>query len=240
MGNYLILGGSSGIGLSIAERLSKEHNIVIVGSSKEKLIKANEKLDKERCSIFQYDLNNVEHVGDIFSYLNENKIVLDGMVYCAGIAPLCLLKDNTPELMERVYNINVFSFIECCKYFYMEQNSIIGAKIVAISSVTAHKSGYRQILYGSSKAAMIAAARLMSKELLNRNIRINCISPGVAETEMLNGLRKESENLDERIKRTQPLGVIPPDKIAEAAEMLLSPLSDYITGTELIYDAGLL
>lgn len=160
------------------------------------------------------------------------------MVYCAGISPLCLLKDNTPELAEQVFNINFFSFIECCRYFYMEQNSTAGSKIVAITSTAAHTSGYRQTLYGASKSAMIASVKLMAKELLNRNIKINCISPGFTDTGMLNELRKKSENIDEKIRCKQPLGIISPDKIAETVELLLSQFSDGITGTELIYDGG--
>lgn len=238
MNNYLILGGSSGIGLALAKKLSKKHNVVIVSSSKEKLLHASEQLETEHCHVYQYDFSNAKKVGDIFSYLNEHDIILDGMVYCAGISPLCLLKDNTPELAEQVFNINFFSFIECCRYFYMEQNSTAGSKIVAITSTAAHTSGYRQTLYGASKSAMIASVKLMAKELLNRNIKINCISPGFTDTGMLNELRKKSENIDEKIRCKQPLGIISPDKIAETVELLLSQFSDGITGTELIYDGG--
>lgn len=246
--HYLILGGSSGIGLEIAKKLANENNtVILVGSTIKKLQSAREELLKEtsfpdilegRISIFQYDLNNTKDIEYIFEFCKEKGVKLDGMVYCAGVSPLCLLQDNTFELMQHVYNINLFSMIECCRCFYKTVYSNDGSKIVLISSVTAHASGYRQLLYGSSKAAMLAAARLMARELYNRKILINCISPGVTETPLVAELRQKSENLDEKILINQPLGIINPKKIAEFANFLLTDAAQFTTGNEFLYDSG--
>lgn len=244
MKSYLILGGSSGIGLATARKLSIDHQVILVGKNQEKLKAAHGSLAQHcrqgNCLSVACDLGEPNHVQEIFSFLKKKHIRLDGMVYCAGIAPLCLLRDNTEELMERVFHLNLFSFIECCRYFYQEEYSNNGSKIVGVASITAHTSGYRQTLYGASKAAMTAAVRLMAKELLNREIKINCISPGSVGTEMLQGLYPSEEDLKVRVSKMQPLGVIPPERVADAIEMLLSPIADYMTGNEYIYDGGAL
>lgn len=240
MKNYLIIGGSSGIGYAIAKQLSKENKVIVVSRTMEKLEMTKNSLQEGHCEIIQYDCNDVEHIGKIFEVLNKSGLKLDGMIYSAGMAPLCLLEDNTVELLRTVYNVNFFSFIECCRYFYMEKNSFEGSKIIAVSSVAAHKGGYRQVLYGSSKAAIISAVKLMALELYNRKITINCISPGCVDTQMLHKLYKSKEELEQKTKERQPLGVIPAEDVAKVMERLLLSKCDYMTGTEIVLDGGLL
>lgn len=236
---YLIAGGSSGIGLATAQLLAKKGaGVILVSGNEEKLANALAGLDCAEKYAVCCDLGNPENVGTVFERLQEKGIVLDGMVYCAGIAPLCLLKDNTPELMTEVFSVNLFSFIEMSRYFYRETYAHNGSRIVAVSSITAHGAGYRQTLYGASKAAMVSAVKLMSKELMNRDIRINCISPGVVDTPILEELRAASPGLEENLKKNQILGVIPPEAVASAIVHMLGEGSDYRTGTEQTMDAG--
>ena len=237
--NYLIIGGSSGIGFETAKLLSKENNVIVVSSNQDKLISAFEKLQVQKSNhFFVCDVENPRNIEKLFSELIDQNIVLNGMVYTAGIAPLSLLKDITIDEMETVYRINFFSFVEAVKHFANEKNSSLHSRIVGVSSITAHGSGFRQPLYGSSKAAMISAVKLMAKELLLRDIHINCISPGVTESAMLDDLRQRSTDLDEKIKLSQPLGICTPESIAREIIYLLQSGSDFRTGTEIMIDAG--
>lgn len=236
---YLITGASSGIGNETAKLLaSSGARVILVSSNAEKLRKAIDELQGDKHIAIRYDLSDLENIGSIFEDIINKGIKLSGLVHCAGVSPLCLIKDNSPKLMEKVFSVNVFSLIELVKYFQREDVSINGAKIVSVASITAHGAGYRQTLYGSSKAAMISAMKLMAKELLNRNIKINCVSPGVVDTPMLDALRLESENLDTKIRATQPLGIIPAEKVADVICYLLGPISDFLTGMEWYYDGG--
>ena len=238
--SYLVIGGSSGIGLEVCKLLSaKGDRTIIVSASQEKLEQARNKLSGAGHLIFPYDLDDLYHIDSIFDFVHQQGIHLDGMVYSAGIAPKQLVEENDPVLAERVFRINVLSFIECVKHFYSEHISKEGSRVVGIASVTARAAGYRQTLYGSSKAAMIASVKLMAKELLNRGIHINCLSPGCTETEMLTQLYADSESMQESVKRIQPLGVIPSESVARIAVSMLSPLSDYLTGSEVVYDGGI-
>lgn len=236
---YLITGGSSGIGLAAAKRLAEKGNhLILVASNQEKLSAALASLAGTGHRSICCDLSCSAYVQDIYQTLTSWGVRLDGMVYSAGISPLCLLKDNSSELMQKVFEVNVFSFIELVKFFQLPELSREGARIVAVTSITARGAGYRQTLYGSSKAAMISAAKLMARELLNRDIRINCISPGVTDTPMLDELRKSSPGLDEKIKANQPLGAIPAETIAETIDHLLNSASNYLTGMEWVLDGG--
>lgn len=236
---YLVTGGSSGIGLSVAKRLAAEGaRLLLVSSNQSKLEAALRELPGEGHMAIAYDLSDVDHIASIFDRVQEAGHKLDGMVYCAGVSPLCLIRDNTPELMERVFRINVLSFIEMVKFFQREECSLEKSRIIAISSITARGGGYRQTLYGASKAALISAVKLMSKELLNRDIRVNCISPGVVESPLLQDLRTSSVGLDEKIKKNQPLGIIDPDAVAKVVAYLLTDGSDFLTGREWVLDGG--
>lgn len=238
---YLITGGSSGIGLEVAKRLSQEEaKVILLSSSEKKLVEARKTLSGFGHMIYEYNLEDIKNIPNIFEWLKGMGIKLDGLIHCAGIAPLCLLKDNTPDMMEKVFGINVFSFIELVKNFQKAEISNDGSKIVAVGSITRQLSGYRQTLYGASKNAIVSIVKLMAPELLNRNITINCVSPGVTDTPMLIKLKENSSNLEEKIKKSQPLGIIPVENIAETILFLLSANADYITGKEWIYDGGAL
>lgn len=236
---FLILGGSSGIGLATAQKLDQLNaKLILVSRNQEHLKAAIDTLSGEGHLFFPCDITKLEKIGEIFDFIKSKGIRLDGMVHSAGISPLCTVKDNTVELMEHVFRVNFFSFVELVKYFQLEENSFENSKIVAISSITARGAGYRQTLYGASKAAMISSVKLMAKELLNRNIHINCISPGVTETPMVADLRSKSERFDDTVKVNQPLGLIPANTIAEAVAFLLSDISCFMTGTEWVLDGG--
>lgn len=239
-GSYLVIGASSGIGLETCRLLAAEGcNIVGVSSSSEKLGAALNSLAGAGHHAFACDLAKPESVGSLFEDIRKNGIMLDGMVYSAGVSPLQLVKDNDYKLAERVFNINVLSFIECARCFYGDEGiSRDGSRIVAVTSVTARAAGYRQTLYGSSKAALIAAVKLMAKELLNRDMRVNCVSPGCTDTAMLSELYEDSDSMAEAVGRIQQLGVIPAANVAQLIVQLLSPFSDYLTGSEIVYDAG--
>lgn len=236
--NILIIGASSGIGKATAEILTQQGaNVILVARNEEKLKEILKDL-KGKNFYLKYDLHDLNNIGEIFTFCNDKKIKLDGMVHCAGIAPLALIKDNNIPLMMETFSINYFSFIELVKYFQLPHISNENSSIIAISSVASQLSGYRQVLYGSSKAAINSSVKLMAKELLNRKIRINSIILGAVNTEMLDDLRKNSINLDQKIVENQPLGIIEADSVADFICYLLSSKSCYLTGLNIPFEGG--
>lgn len=160
-------------------------------------------------------------------------IVFDGMVHCAGISPLMLVRDNDVQTMLDAFAVNYFSFVELVKYFQREMTSASAASIVAISSITASQASNRQSVYGSSKAALEETVRCLAKELMLRHIRVNAVAPGVVESEMLAQLAAKSSGI-----ARSPLGVIPAEQVSLLVLYLLSDDAAYMTGSILKMDAG--
>ncbi len=239
--NYLVIGGSSGIGLATSRTIAHGGDrVIMVSSSTAKLATALASLDYEEDHLsFCCNLKEMENVGSIFDFLSDGHIKLDGMIYCAGVSPKQLVKDFDYRIAEDTYRINVLAFIECVKQSLRTNSLKEGAKIVAVGSVTAKAAGFNQVIYGSSKAALAAAVKLMAPELLNNHhVNINCISPGCTDTEMLHSVYSNTENYADRVRHIQPLGPIPAESVARAIVFLLSDSANHITGSDMQFDGG--
>lgn len=235
--NVLLTGATSGIGKTTIKYLvERNYNCIAVGRNKEKLKDVTG--NNSNVQSIQYDLSDVRHIKRIFDTIYERGIRLDGMVHCAGVSPLMKVEENNVDKMEETFGINLFSFIELVKYFSDEKIYNPGASIVAISSVAAQGATYRQTVYSASKAALEQSIRCMAKEYMEKGIRINGVSPGAVQTEMLKKMQEENEGLVEKVKKKYPMGIIPPQKISRMIEMLLSDDAEYMTGTIVQVDAG--
>ena len=202
--------------------------------------KLNEIKDKYNNAIIKpVDLSNLESIEGIIKETKE-LFPFDGLIHCAGVAPLKRTDENDSETLRNAYATNVFSFIELMRLFVQEGVCNDGASVVVMSSVVAHRGSNRQAIYSGTKAALEGTARCMARELIGRKIRVNSVVSGTVETEMLQKLRTESPNLDEKIKQHSPLGIVPIDKVCEVIEYLLSDSASHITGASMPIDAGYL
>lgn len=235
---YIITGASSGIGKRCAERLLEKGNeCLLLARSKDKLQEISNCY--KNASIKTVDLSELESIEETLSGFND-MTPFDGMIHCAGIAPLRRIDENDMAIVRQAYSTNVFSFIELMRCFTNEGVCRDGSSVVVMSSVVAHRGSNRQSIYAGTKAALEATVRCMAKELIGRNIRVNSIVSGTVETEMLQKLRTESPNLDEKIKIHSPLGIVPIDDVCEVIEYLLSDLASHITGASVPIDSGYL
>ena len=109
-----------------------------------------------------------------------------------------------------------------------------GASIVNISS-TVGLTGYYSAAYSTSKWALRGLTKSAALELAPRGVRVNCICPGVVDTEMIRG----NARLFEALQSITPMGhMAAPDQIADVMLFLLSPGSSYVTGTDIAVDGG--
>lgn len=235
--NILITGAYGGIGMACAKFLRNMHYTpVLLGKDKDKLNQFSSELGNVPCVVC--DLSDLYEIEEVFLKLHSYGIKLDGMCHCAGLAPLMSVAENDIATMINTFNVNLLSFIELTKYFYLEKYSNPGSSIVAVSSVIARVASNRQTIYSASKAGLESAVRCISKEFISRKIRVNAIAPGVVETKMYTDLAIRSNADKEKQKNLFPLGIIPPENIAEAVEFLLSDKSRYMTGSCMTVDAG--
>lgn len=235
---YMILGASSGIGKNIAEYLTKEKkcNVVLVARNEKKLNELAEELPGNNLAI-AYDLKDLAHIDRIFETCMDRHLVLDGVVYSAGIAPLFSIEDNDPEQIMETIKINVLAFSEigkCLLHYDCVSNN---CAVVAISSIVSQTVTNRQSAYAASKAMLNTYVRFLAREGIHR-LRVNAILPGAVRTELLQEMFSQSEGLEERMQKYYPLGIIPVDRISKLAAYLLSDDADHITGSLIEMDSG--
>lgn len=234
----LILGASSGIGKAIAAYLSEQGNtVVMVARREEKLAEIASTL-KTKGYYYPYDLQNLEEIESIFQFCKQSGLMLDGMVYCAGINRDLPIRANDIAVMKEVMNVNYMAFVEAGKYFGRKKYSVDASSIVAISSIGVSYCNSGMSTYISSKNALNATVRVMAKEYMKRGIRVNAILPNFVDTEMAHNIDDYTESLEEKVRRIQPLGIIEPIQVAYLTEFLLSEQAKFITGAEVPISGG--
>lgn len=232
---YLITGATSGIGQSVYSRLSNKYSCLLIGRNKTKL---NE-LVKGRDNQFYYacDLAITDEIKNIFEYCAERKFKINGLIYCAGLSHVCNFVDIPSESYRDAFCVNVFAFIEMCKYCFKYADLCDDARIITISSIAADRASARQTVYASTKAALNNAIISAAQEGIRHNAKINGISLGACDTPMLANMNM-NESFRNDIGRHYPLGMIDPNTVAEVVEDLLSEKFKNMTGSIIRIDSG--
>ncbi len=235
--NILILGASSGIGRAVAEYMARKgDDLFLAARRRDRLEELKNKYDQVQI-IWDVDLSEEANVKRIFMDLKEKGIKLDGMVYCAGTAYSKPIRSYSEEQFQQMFDINFKSFLASVKYFVSKRYSESGSVITAISSVSTEKPEKGRGEYAASKGAVNALIPIIAKEVIDRRIRINSVSPGFVKTEIYDR-EKVFFDVDAYIKEYQPLGLIEPENVAEVIGFLHSDAAKYITGQNIFMDAG--
>lgn len=238
MNNFLITGASSGIGLSVVNTLNvKDNHLYLVGRDEKKLSSITKKLISD-FTIIVCDLEDVESINEALKDLPNR---LDGFIHCAGIDSTLPLNKISIEKFDSVFRLNFFSFIAIMKIISSSKKNSDNywTNVVAVSSIASSRGGIGQTLYSSSKAALESAVLVLTKELLRKKFRINCVSPGLVDTEMTRRWMKQIgiEDINE-LNTVQLSGIAKPEHISSVIFFLLSSDSNHIFGQNLIVDGG--
>ena len=238
---FLITGGSTGIGKETAILLSNfGAKIILVSLFENELQEAISALKSEGHFYYQYDLNNVDGIEPLMKEIITTHGAFDGFIHCAGIAEVRPLKLSNYSFMQRVMNINFFSFVEISRCITKKNAFNKGMNIVGVSALGAFLGNSTKTAYCSSKAAMNSATRCMAKELSSKGIRVNTVAPGVTKTRMFDDFEGMEMDSDESraIVQRQYLGICQPVDIANSIAFLLSDMSRMITGSCIVVDGG--
>lgn len=235
----LITGASSGIGKATAQLCSQAGaKLVLLGRDEVRLEEVLNSLDGEQHSAHALDLTDFQSV-EAFAkaYLKTNSPI-NGIVNAAGISTTFPFKYATPEKLEPFFQTNVYGAFNISRLFSKKTNAE-GISIVFITSVMASVGASAKSIYGMTKGALVSGSKSLAMELAPRNIRVNCISPGVVETPLIAGSEyTKSEEAYKRMVEKHPLGIGKPDDVAHACIFLLSDASRWITGIDLKIDGG--
>lgn len=238
--NILITGASSGIGRQCAITSSALGAFVIlVGRSTERLKATAKLLNSTKYTILATDITDYDKtVLGIENSIGDLKI--DGLIHAAGISTTLPLRNLTPEKLQPFFETNVFAAINITKWLTKKKYANPkGMSIVFLASVMGIVGELGKTTYSLTKGALVAGTKSLALELASKNMRVNCISPGVVETPMsANAVYSQNEDAYSKIKSLHPLGLGKPEDVANACAFLLSDGSRWITGTNLIVDGG--
>ncbi|MDG5800142.1 SDR family NAD(P)-dependent oxidoreductase [Marinilabiliaceae bacterium ANBcel2] len=243
---YLITGGSSGIGLAVAEKFIKNGDKVIsVTRSEKKIVRAyGEKPHLEGVvDFFTGDISKQEDVDKVVDYLKENYGVLHGLVNSAGVLSTGTLESLTVEQWHQMLDINLTGPFLLTKALLPFLKRAGGASIVNISSIAGLRPG-TSIGYSVSKAGLDMLTRFLAGDLGPYNIRVNSINPGLVRTNLhfdndIIDDEKVYEEMIEAAKVRHPLKRIgEPQDIANAVDFLMSDAASWISGVIMPVDGA--
>ena len=220
-----ITGASRGIGFATARKFS-EKGWEVAGFYN---IAPGPKV--KNCKYYQLDLSNSKETEKAFGKAFRDFKRIDCLVNCAGIFGYKNLKDYDEKLMDQVIAVNEKGTYLCTKLILdkMTQGSIVN-----ISS-TAAQIGSSDPVYAGTKSAIFGFTKSMAKALAP-NVRVNCVSPGVTESNMTKSMNPE--RLTQLIDMTLLKRIALPEDIANGIYFLASDEANHITGICLDISGG--
>lgn len=236
----MVTGGSRGIGAETAYLLSKQGYKVVIGYLKNDEAAEN---TVKRISdgggiavAVKGDVSDERDVKNLFDTARDlGQLTL--LVNNAGISRICLLQDMPLEEIKRVIQVDLLGTVLCSKEAARLMVPAKFGSIINISSMWGETGASCETVYSACKAGIIGFTKALAQELGPSGIRVNCVSPGVIDTEMNASLTED--DLSALIEST-PLSRIGTVKdVAEAVVYLASEKSAFITGQVLSVNGGI-
>ena len=240
MKTILITGASRGIGREIAKLFAKNGYNVAINYNKS--INDAKSLYNEIVSInanailLKADVKNPNEVKQMVEETIACFGHIDVLVNNAGISYKGLIFDESDEQTQEIINVNLLGSIYTSKYVIPSMLKNGSGKIINISSIWGNVGASLESTYSASKAGLIGLTKSLAKEYGYNNICVNCICPGVIDTDMNKNLSKAE--LDETIKRIPAGRIGKTNDISNLVLFLAESTGDYITGQIITVDGG--
>ena len=236
----LVTGGSSGIGRETAILLSELGcTVVITARRSDRLESTLGQMRPGAHTAELFDLTNLEAIPEWVRTLANRHGPFDAIIHAAGVRTTSPLRVLSVEAFQQTFRINVDSAMMLAKGFRQKGCHKDSSGLVFLSSAAALVGSSAISAYAASKAALIGLAKSLAIELAREGIRVNCIAPGVVESEMTEEIRRTlSEEQFCTLVAQHPLGLGSTRDVACAAAYLISGAGRWITGHTLVIDGG--
>ncbi|KRB55969.1 SDR family NAD(P)-dependent oxidoreductase [Flavobacterium sp. Root186] len=234
--NILVTGASQGIGREIAISASKLGAVVtIIGRNVEKLQETISLLSGNGHKMYAVDLSNAADIDELIS----QSLPYDGVIFNAGIVEYLPVKFLNESKIDAVFSVNFDSNVVLTQKLIKKKLLNKKASLVFISSISSKLGVGGTAMYAASKAALISFSKVLATELAPQGIRSNSICPGIVKTAMTEQASDAAS--EEELKKAEleyPLGYGEPSDVAGLVMYLLSDMSKWMTGSDLVIDGG--
>ncbi|HEX4911255.1 MAG TPA: 3-ketoacyl-ACP reductase FabG2 [Permianibacter sp.] len=235
----LVTGSSRGIGRAIALQLARDGFHVLVHGRSDgdalRSVLADIAAAGGSASALPFDISDRNATRSALETELNNNGALYGVVCNAGIARDNAFPAMTEEDWDGVIHTNLDSFYNVVQPLVMPMvRAKKGGRIVTLSSVSGIAGNRGQVNYSAAKAGIIGATKALALELASRNITVNCVAPGLIDTEMLHGVE-----VDEALKLVPAKRLGKPEEIAAVVAFLCSDSAAYVTRQVIAVNGGM-
>lgn len=232
----LVTGGASGIGAATTEHL-------LAGGAAVAVLDLNTDAVPTGSLAYRCDVSDTASVEEAVEQAARDLGGLDIVVNNAGIGAKGSVTENTDEEWTRVLNINVIGIVRVTRAAFPHLRESNHAAVVNTASIAATAGLPERALYSASKGAVYSLTLAMAADHIRQGIRVNCVSPGTADTPWVGRLLDQAADpTAERaaLSARQPHGrLVTAAEVAAAIGYLASPLSGSTTGISLAVDGGM-
>ncbi len=238
----LITGGSRGIGAAAVRAFAQAGYAVALNycRSRDAALRLAEELTAQGHTVLpvQADVSDPDQVRHMVDNVLDNFCQLDILICNAGTAWRGLLCDLTDQDWHRLRGTDLDGVLYCCRAVYRHMVSRKQGRILTVSSMWGRSGASCEAAYSAAKAGVIGLTQALARELGPSGITVNCVAPGVIDTEMNAGLTPEDL---QALSEETPLGRLgTPEDVARALLFLASPEAGFLTGQVLGVDGGYL
>ena len=223
----IITGGAQGFGYSMVERFSKSGAKVVIWDKDEELLKSltlPENVSYEIVDITSYDSVQKSTIATLDK---NNKI--DILINNAGIAgPSFKTWEYPIDQWQNVIDIDLTGLFYCCKSIVPHMIKANYGRIVNIASIAGKEGNPNAMPYSAAKAGVIALTKSLGKELADKNIAVNCVTPAAAKTRIFDQISQE--HIDYMLSKIPRGRFIKVDELASMVSWLVSEENSYTTG----------
>ena len=238
----LVTGSTKGIGKAIAKRMAEQGAEVVISSRNQELCdEVAAEIKSSSCTAIgiSCNINYAEQLENLVKKTEDQLGRIDILVCNAAINPYFGSSQDIPDsAFDKVMHANIGSVHRLCKLVIPSMAQNDGGSVIIVSSIGGLKGSDALGAYAISKAADMQIARNLAVEWGPKNVRVNCIAPGLVRTDFAKALWENPEIYEATVSKYPLRRIGEPDEIAGTAVLLASDAGSFTTGQTIVIDGG--